>query len=154
MINLNISNKLPASIKWYWLAKIFLLIFIISLPIFIFWKLIFLILLIFIGLPIFLYLLLYYNSFSFIINDNKITINSGVIIKNSKSIPFSTIQNVENVRRILHRVYGLSKVNIWTSSPEQIRAYKGSTTHKPDGSLDLTSEDGDWLKNFILGKRS
>lgn len=150
MINLNAPTKLPSKIRWYWLTKIIILILLPSL----FWRPLFWILIIFIGLPIFLYLLLYYNSFSFILEDNKITINSGVIIKRSKSIPFNIIQNVENVRGILHRIFGLSKVDIWTSSPEQIRAYKGSTTHKPDGSLDLVVEDGDWLKNFILGKHS
>jgi uncharacterized membrane protein YdbT with pleckstrin-like domain len=115
---------------------------------------VFLILVIFLGLPLFLYLLLFYNSFTFIAEENKITINSGVVVKRSKSIPFSIIQNVENVRGLLHRVFGLSRVDIWTSSPEQIKAYKGSTTHKPDGSLDLIVEDGEWLKNFILNKSS
>lgn len=162
MINLNIPNKLPPRIKWYWLTKIIILIvffsFIFSLPFLFFTKNAFTnllrILLIFTGLPLFLYLLLYYNSFTFIVEDTRITLNSGVIIKHSKSIPFNIIQNVENVRGILHRVFGISKVNIWTSSPEQIKAYKGSTTHKPDGSLDLIIKDGDWLKNFILDKRS
>lgn len=162
MISLNTPTKLPSKIRWYWLTKIIILIFFISLIFsFPFMFLtenalsnLFKILLIVIGLPLFLYLLLYYNSFKFIIEDTKITINSGVIIKNSKSISFNIVQNVENVRGILHRVFGISKVNIWTSSPEQIRAYKGSTTHKPDGSLDLIIKDGDWLKNFILSKHS
>jgi len=150
MINLNTPTQLPAKLKWYWLTKIIILILLPTL----FWRPLFWILTIFFGLPIFICLLLFYNSFSFTVEDNKITINSGVIIKHSKSIPFNIIQNVENVRGILHRIFGLSRVDIWTSSPEQIRAYKGSTTHKPDGSLDLVTKDGDWLKNFILGKRS
>lgn len=162
MINLNTPTKLPSKIRWYWLTKIIILIvlfsFIFSLPFLFFSKSafgdLFKFSLIFIGIPIFLYLLLYYNSFSFLVEDTKITINSGVVIKHSKSIPFNIIQNVENIRGILHRLFNISKVNIWTSSPEQIKAYRGSTAHKPDGSLDLLVEDGDWLKNFILGKRS
>ncbi|HUV80994.1 MAG TPA: PH domain-containing protein [Patescibacteria group bacterium] len=150
MINLNTPNKLPKQFKWYWLTKIFGLILLASL----FWHSLFWILIIFIGLPFTLYLFLFYNAFSFIVEDNKITINSGIIIKKSKSIPFTIIQNVDNVQGILHRVFGLSKVNIWTSSPEQITAHKGSTTHKPDGSLDLFVKDSDWLKNFILSKHS
>ena len=150
MINLNTPNKLPSKIRWYWLVKIIILILLPGL----FWHPLFWILTIFFGFPIFIYLLLFYNSFGFTVEDNKITINSGVIIKKSKSIPFNTIQNVENVKGVLYRIFGLSKVDIWTSSPEQIRAYKGSTTHKPDGSIDLITEDGDWLKNFILDKRS
>jgi len=150
MINLNTPTQLPAKLKWYWLTKIIILILLPSL----FWHPLFWVLVIFFGLPIFFYLLFFYNSFSFTVEDNKITINSGIIIKNSKSIPFNTIQNVENIRGILHGIFGISKVNIWTSSPEQIRTYKGSTSHKPDGSLELTIEDSDWLKNFILDKRS
>jgi membrane protein YdbS with pleckstrin-like domain len=149
MINLNTPNQLPSKIRWYWLTKILLLLS----PSLLFFP-VFLILVIFLGLPLFLYLLLFYNSFTFIAEENKITINSGVVVKRSKSIPFSIIQNVENVRGLLHRVFGLSRVDIWTSSPEQIKAYKGSTTHKPDGSLDLIVEDGEWLKNFILNKSS
>lgn len=149
MINPNTPTQLPSKVKLYWLTKILLLL----LP-FLFFPPAFLILVIFLGLPVSLYLLLYYNSFTFIIEDTKITINSGVVIKRSKSIPFNIIQNVENVRGIFHRIFGLSNVNIWTSSPEQIKAYKGSTVHKSDGSLDLLVDDGEWLKNFILAKRS
>ena len=149
MINLNTPTRLPSKIKLYWLIKIFLLLspFLLFFPAF-------LILVIFFGFPFFLYLMLFYNSFTFVVEDNKITINSGIITKRSKSIPFSIIQDVDNVSGILHRVFGLSEVNIWTSSPEQVQVYKGSTTHKPEGSLDLIAEDGDWLKNFILDKRS
>jgi len=150
MINLNTPTQLPSKIKWYWFTKIIILILLPT----IFWHPLFWILTIFFGLPIFVYLLLFYNSFNFIVEDNKITINSGIIIKKSKSIPFSIIQNVENVRGLLHRIFSLSRVNIWTSSPEQIKVYKGSTTHKPDGDLDLVVDDGEWLKNFILDKKS
>lgn len=149
MINPNTPTQLPSKVKLYWLSKIILLL----LP-FLFFPPAFLIIVIFLGLPASLYLLLYYNSFTFIIEDTKITINSGVVIKRSKSIPFNIIQNVENVRGIFHRIFGLSNINIWTSSPEQIKAYKGSTVHKPDGSLDLLIDDGEWLKNFILNRRS
>jgi hypothetical protein len=164
MINLNTPNKLPSKIRWYWLTKIIILIFLISFLFSLAFSLInknilstlFIILIIFISFPVFSYLLLllYYNSLTFVVEDTKITINSGVIIKHSKSIPFNIIQNVENVRGILHRIFGISRVKIWTASPEQIQAYKGSTTHKPDGILDLTVEDGNWLKNFILEKHS
>lgn len=162
MINFNTPNKLPSKIRWYWLTKIIILIFLISflfsLPFSLINKNIlstlFKILIIFIGFPVFSYLLLYYNSLTFVVENTKITINSGVIIKHSKSIPFNIIQNVENVRGILHRIFGISRVKIWTASPEQIQAYKGSTIHKPDGILDLSIEDGDWLKNFILEKHS
>jgi uncharacterized membrane protein YdbT with pleckstrin-like domain len=149
MINPNIPTKLPEKIKPYWLTKIILLL----LP-FLFFPPAFLILIIFLGLPLFLYLLLWYECFNFIIEENKITINSGIIIKRSKSIPFGTIQKVENIQGIMHRLFGLSRINIWTSSPEQIRTHKGTSIHRPDGRLDLLLEDGEWLNNFILDKQS
>ena len=149
MINLNTPTKLLTKLKWYWLVKILILILLPA----IFWRPLFWILTIFFGLPIYIYLLLFYNSISFTVEENKITINEGVIIKKSKSIPFNMVQNVENIKGILHRIFGLSTVKIWTASPEQIRTYKGQTEHKPDGILDLIAEDGDWLKNFILNKK-
>lgn len=157
MINLNTPNKLPSKIKWYWSTKIILIIFLLSLPILIinkdFWVFSFSVLFIFIGFPVIVFLLLYYHFLNFTVEENKITINSGIIIKRSESIPFENIQNVTNVRGIFHQLFGLSKINIWTASPDQIQAYKGSTINRPAGSLDLIVEDGDWLKNFILNKK-
>ncbi len=147
MMNLNTQIKLPPRIRWYWLTIIILIL----LPFLLFFLFAFFVLAI-LALPVFLYLLLFYKYFTFVINENKITINSGIIIKNSQSIPFNRVQNIRNVRGILSRIFGLSKVSIWTSSPEQIKAYGGSTTHKPDGILYLITEDANWLKDFILDK--
>jgi len=156
-MELNKKTKLPSKVRLYWLTKLIFLIacfsLLFSLPFKGSFGKIFGFLIVFPGLPVFLYLLLYYNAFSFVIEENKITINSGVIIKKSRSIPFNAVQNVENVRGILRRMFGLSTVKIWTSSPEQIKVYKGTASHKPDATIELTIEDGEWLKNFILGKK-
>lgn len=154
MINLNTPIKLPSKIKLYWLMQIILLLFILSIPIISDWPSRFLGLIIFIGLPLYFYLSLYYNSFTFIVEENKITINSGTITKNSKAISFNMVQSIENAQGILYRMFGFFEVNIWTASPEQFNPYKGSTTHKPDGKLVLSVNDGEWLKNFILDKKS
>jgi uncharacterized membrane protein YdbT with pleckstrin-like domain len=103
---------------------------------------------------VFVYFLLYYKFLSFVVENDKITINSGIIIKRSNSILFDKVQNVENVRGVLARLFGISKVSIWTSSPEQIRVYHKETIYKPAGRLELTITDGGWLKNFILGKHA
>ena len=158
MINLNTPTKLPPIIKWYILTKIVLLFFLASFPFLLINKTwffsFFLIVIIFIGLPTFIYFLLYYKFLNFVVDNDKITINSGIIMKRSNSISFDKVQNVENVRGILARLFGISKVSIWTSSPEQIQVYKKETVHRPTGSLYLTVADGDWLKSFILGKHS
>ncbi len=158
MINLNTPNKLPPIVKWYILTEIVLIVFAISLPVLFFskgvWLLVFSLCLVFIGLPAFVYFLLYFKFLTFTVENDKITINSGVIIKRSNSISFDKVQNVENIRGVLARLFGISKVSIWTSSPEQIKVYRKETIHKPTGVLELTVADGEWLKNFILGKHT
>jgi len=158
MINQNTPNKLPSAVKWHILTELILIIFALSLPFSLFnrgvWFLVFCLCFIFIGLPVFIYFLLYFNSLTFVVENDKITINSGVIVKRSNSISFNRVQNVENIRGVLARLFGLSKVSIWTSSPEQIKVYRKETIHKPAGSLELTVADGEWLKSFILSKHS
>lgn len=158
MIELGKPNKIPGKVKWYILTYILLLLFIPSLFFSVFSKSfgisLFSFLAVFAGLPMFLYLLIYYSRLTFIVENDRITINSGIIIKRSKSIPFDKVQNVENVGGLLLRMFGLSRVNIWTSSPEQIQVHKKETTHKPDGRLELNTSDAEWLKNFILSKHS
>jgi len=158
MIELGKQNKIPVKIKWYILTYILLLILLPSLLFSVFGKnfgvSLFSFLAIFVGLPIFIYLSIYYSRLTFVVENDRITINSGIIIKRSKSIPFDKVQNVENVGGLLLRMFGLSRVNIWTSSPEQIQVHKKETTHKPDGRLELNTSDAEWLKNFILSKHS
>jgi uncharacterized membrane protein YdbT with pleckstrin-like domain len=162
MINLNTPNKLPKKIRWYILTKLVLLIFflcfITTLPFellrvhlfnYLFWPL-----LIFLGTPLFIYLSLDYNSINFIVEENKITINSGIIMKRSKSIPFGSIQHITNVSGIFRRLFGLSTVYIWTSSPSQIHISRGESGNRASGILELEKADGEWLKNFILSKHS
>lgn len=161
MINLNTPNKLSSGVKWYELTRLVTLILILSLLVsFLFSKLeanifpyLFFGLLFVIGLPKFLYFLLYYNSVSFIVGEKEITINSGILSKHSRAIPFSTIQSVENSRPILYRLFGISGFNIWTSSPEQVRFSEKGVSREPDGRLELSKSDGKWLKDFILSKR-
>ena len=165
MIKLNNLTKLPKEIKLYWLFKIVLLMvlpFLVSLISllailrvkFIFILIVFFGFSLFVILPIVFLLLLYYKFFSFLVEEDKITINYGLIVKHSKSIPFQTIQKVENVRGVFDSFFGFSQVNIWTASPEQINLFQGTSTHKPEASLLLLTKDGEWLKNFILSKRS
>lgn len=152
MINPNSQNKLPAKIKAYWLTQIisvFAVAVALSFTVPFSWMtgLVsgFGLLL---GACAYIYLLLYFHFFSFVVEDKKITINSGIIIKRSKTISFDQIQSVDNVRGILAQVFGLTKTNIWTSSPQQINLQSGQSQNLPDVSIILLREDGDWLKNF------
>jgi uncharacterized membrane protein YdbT with pleckstrin-like domain len=89
-----------------------------------FWVPIFWMLVIFIGLPTYLFLLIDFFASKFIVDENKITINSGILVKRSKSIAFNKVQNIENVKGILRQMFGLSTVRIWTSSASQINVRK------------------------------
>jgi len=102
-----------------------------------------------IGIPFYIYISLMYNSWSFLVNENDITINSGILVKKSKIIPFSMIQNINRKQGVLMGMFGIANIDIWTSSPSQININEGKTSNKPDGNIVLTNEDADWLQGFI-----
>ena len=153
-MNLNISLKMPNRVKFYYLIKLILLtlfaIFLFSLPgsrifrLIMTWLIVF-----FIDVPVFIYLLLDYRNFSFIVKDNDIIVNSGILTKRSKLIPFDKIQNIDLKSGLLIRLFGLTRVNIWTSSPAQIKIRNKQSEHTPDSFITLDAEDAIWLQNFI-----
>jgi len=101
------------------------------------------------GLPFYIYISLMYNSWSFLVNENDITINSGILVKKSKTIPFNMIQNINRKQGVLMGMFRIANIDIWTSSPSQININEGKTSNKPDGNIVLTNEDADWLQGFI-----
>jgi len=109
---------------------------------------------VFIILPAIIWIYFDYKSRSFIVESNRITINSGILIKRSKLIPFDKIQNIENFKGLLLRICGISKLYIWTASPQQIQISRKKTSYRSDGILVLDVDDSEWLKNFILNKPS
>jgi len=158
MIKLNSQEKLPGKLKLYYFIKLLLFVLLFSLPFMflgsrLFWAPIFWMLVIFIGLPTYLFLIIDFSVFNFVVDENKITINSGILFKRSKSIAFSKVQNVENVKGLLSQMFGLSTIKIWTSSASQINVHKAESENRPDGRLTLETVDADWLKNYILDKQ-
>lgn len=104
-------------------------------------------LIIFFGIPFLIYFYLAYKNISFIVEENKITINRGVIAKKSTSIIFNSVQNVTIASNPIAKMFDLSVVRIWTASPGQ------NKEKLPDGILCLATLDAEWLKNFITAKR-
>lgn len=162
MLNLNTSYKMPAKIQGYYLVKLFCIIFLMSLPFSLinsgWWLSALCYIFIFIGIPSFLLLLWSYHNFHFIITDNQITINSGIITKRSKSIPYNSVQNTDIVSGLLRRIFHLSTLKIWTASPAQINISYGQQrnsgdAHRPDGLLWLNNGDAIWLRDFIIKKK-
>ena len=154
MIELNKKIVPPPDVKSYFFVKMALLVTLLSFPFSVFggfWGM-FLILLLFLGLPILIYLLIDINNVSFVVEEKKITINSGIIIKNSKSIPFANVHNVVISSGSVAKLFKVSRIDIWTASQSQTSASNG-VEHKPDGSLILKSEASIWLQKFILDNR-
>ena len=154
MITLNQKTKIPWSARFYglsWLLIVLLLItFVFSLGgsgssafSFVGSFMIF----------IALWLLLVYACTNFEVSEKTITINSGILIKKSKSIPFDSVQNINNSRGLVAMIFGVSKINIWTASPGQIHINNGNSENRPSGSLLIARNDAEWLKDYILKKK-
>ena len=82
---------------------------------------------------------------SFVLSDKNITINRGLIFRNSSSIRFDRIQDVRGSRGPLLDVFGLEAIALWTASPDQ----RVGNSRRPDGQLLLDVQEAEWLKQFL-----
>ena len=87
-----------------------------------------------------------FKWFSFTVTDRSIAITSGVLARNTNTIRFDRIQDVNTRRDPLHALLGLKSVSIWTASPDQI---SGSGARRPEGSVVLDADDADWLRDYL-----
>ena len=84
---------------------------------------------------------LVWKNYSYSIEEDKIKITKGVIRKNQREIPLKRIQNVDISRNIVHRVVGLSKVDLETAG--------GSDT---EASLKyVTPDEGERIREHVKG---
>jgi membrane protein YdbS with pleckstrin-like domain len=86
-----------------------------------------------------------FKSLSFVLTDKNISINSGVLFRNSSTIRFDRIQDVRVMRDPLHLILGLRSVAIWTASPDQ----RVGNSKRPDGLLVLEASEAEWLKDYL-----
>lgn len=153
MIKVNETTKFTPRSKYYLFTKILLIITLLSIifsisgdanffAVFSFLAVIF-------GLPFFIFISLTYNSWSFLVDENNIIINYGILVKKSKMIPFDKIQSINRRQGILMGFFNITNIDIWTSSPNQFDIQDGKSSNKPDGNIVLTNEDADWLQRFI-----
>lgn len=159
MIQLNTDTKLPKAVYWYPVSMIVIILLGISVPLGLLMKssssivgmfIIFAILF----SPLLLITFLTFNNISFNFNENNITIKSGILIKHSSSIPYTSIQNIDCMSGSLMSLLHISKVKIWTASSGQMVMRNGRSQNEPNGLLILLREDAEWLKSFILNKQS
>ena len=155
---LNTELKLPSKLIWFVATRLLIVAFVIALFVALLGGLsagvgvFFTFVVLFV--PLWFYQLVAFKCVSFTVTDATLTVNSGILIKSSNAISFAQIQNISNTKGPLAAMFGLSKMNVWTASPSQIRVTKGETEHKPTGMLWLETTNAEWMKNFILEKGS
>ena len=103
-----------------------------------------------VGLGWMAYTIQYYLSFSFVLTTRNITINSGVVVRDSRTIDFGKIQNVESRRGPLEMLLGLTTLKIWTASMDQISFNRNGARVRPDGLLTLSTNDAEAIRNRLV----
>jgi len=107
-----------------------------------------------VGLIIALYPILYWYLFSYELSEHTITVNSGILFRQYETIDFGKIQSIDNERGPLLMLFGLTMVEIWTASSDQIsfNVGQGSATARPrpDTVLILTKRQAEELKDFMM----
>jgi membrane protein YdbS with pleckstrin-like domain len=63
-----------------------------------------------------------YKWLSFVLTDKSISIESGVLVRNSCTFRYERIQDIDTYQDPLHRMLGLKSVALWTSPPGSIRS--------------------------------
>ena len=106
MLKSNTQLKFPEDLLSYWdLWLVFLAIITLPLDIFLFMPIIILVI-------VFISLRLQFHNISFVINEDRLTINSGVFTKSQNSIPYDTVQNINLVSGIIMRRFNLIRLEI------------------------------------------
>lgn len=155
MIDKSVKNKIPSTYLWYAFIKTILLLWLISLPFSLAghgmdaFRVIFGLF----GIPVLIYIYLSYKNFSYMIDDGKITTFSGILSKRTKTIPFNTIQNIETDSGLISRMFNITEINIWTSSPSQIEIVRGNSDNKADMSFYLNSIDAESVREILYPKK-
>src|SRR3989338_49992 len=107
-----------------------------------------------VGLIIALYPILYWYLFSYELSEHTITVNSGILFRQYETIDFGKIQSIDNERGPLLMLFGLTMVEIWTASSDQISfnvsPHSTRARPRPDTVLILTKNDAAQLKDFMM----
>lgn len=157
MITINTINKYSNKVYLRYVTPCFIVIFLISLLTLAAGKIsdaigAFLVLSIIIGVPYSLFFFLRIKSYSFVLTENNITQNYGIITKRSETVSFDKIQNIKSSSGIFTRLFNLTQLTIWTASPSQTFIDKGTSQNEANIILLLDSIDADWIKNYISNK--
>jgi membrane protein YdbS with pleckstrin-like domain len=75
----------------------------------------------------------WFENFTYDLDEKGVVINSGVITKSRKFIPYNKIQNLEIISGFIERHYGLSTIRIQTASAMVL--YRNTYSREFDGVL-------------------
>lgn len=104
------------------------------------------------GIIIYLYLYLEYSFFRFMVSPDGLTINSGIIVKGSRTITLPAIQSIDYTKDPIMAIFGIQQVRVWTSSPQQIEIKDGQTHNVAAATFFIVPEDFEELKKSLLYK--
>jgi len=105
---------------------------------------------VFFSLIVLAYPVLYYFLFTYEITQQAITINSGILFRQHETINFNRIQVIDNERGPLLMIFGLTRVEIWTASPDQVSVSgHGTRQPAPDATIYLKKRSALEIKDFI-----
>lgn len=90
-----------------------------------------------------------YRHISFIVNDNELIFNYGILVKHSKNIALSKIQNVNVGQGMLEASFGIKSIKIWTASQEQISSRDKEIDVMPSVVLHLKNEDVESFRSLL-----
>jgi membrane protein YdbS with pleckstrin-like domain len=104
------------------------------------------------GAIIFFVAYLEYYYFSLTVGVDSLTVKSGVIVKNIKTIAFKSIQSIDVSYDPLIQVFGLVVVRVWSSSPQQFNLNSGDSHNRPDFLFYLTKTEAEALKQEVANR--
>ncbi len=100
------------------------------------------------------YPILYYLLFTYEVHERALTINSGILFRQYETIDFNKIQTIDNERNPLLMIFGLTRVEIWTASADQLHSGTGRDAvrirPRPDTHFLLGKNDASELRDYIM----
>ncbi len=87
--------------------------------------------------------------FTYSIEEQAITINTGILFRQYETITFSRIQTINLERGPLLWLFGLTEVRLWTASADQFNNHDEHPHATPDTKLILTRDHAQEVKDFI-----
>lgn len=97
--------------------------------------------------------ILTYILFTFSLEEHAITVNSGIVFRQYETITFERIQTLDLERGPILWLFGLTEVQLWTASTDQLNDHEAHTHAKPDTTLILARDTAQEFKDHVSEAR-